>query len=192
MLLKLFLTLLFILSLSACNLFAGGNLTRIVLTSDKTLTDAELLAVRESTIVVLYPPNVDEERLNQKGVIIMEIQKSVIQSITLYGAGDGYTGTGAIIGSVVGMSIAGALLSEVRSESNSGTHRADASLVVLGLASLGGVGAGVGALLGSTFKEDVVVELTSLESFSSLRAYARYTNGEPEFLQSAITKRVGY
>jgi hypothetical protein len=192
MFLKAVVSLFFIAMFFVADLFAGGSITRILLSSDKTFTNGELLAVRESTIVVVYPPNVSEESLTRKGVIVMEIQKSVIKSIILVGAGDGYTGTGAVVGSIAGVAVAAALLSGVADESNSGTHRADGTLVVLGIVGFGGIGAGVGALLGSTFKEDVVVEPSSMESLAPLRLYARYVNEEPEFLQSTVNKRVGY
>lgn len=191
MLAKIVLPLLFIVLISAGDLSAGGNLVSIVLSSDSTISNAELLFARDSSIVILYPPNVSEETLTRKGVIVMEIQKSAMKSITLIGAGGGHGGTGAIIGAFSGIAVAGASLSGVVVESNTGTHRADAALVVLGLTTFGLVGAGVGALLGSTFKEDIIIEPSSLQTLSPLNVNARYENQEPEFLKSVVMRRIG-
>lgn len=145
---------------------------------DGTDYTGELLAVRDSIMIVCEEYDADEKELADSVYATYVLNNSDIKLIELY-VGN-YLGTGILLGSSTGMVAGGAAFSD----SDPGPYRDWEGIA----GSMGGffVGAIIGGTIGYFITDDqVVYEYTDPKEyhFKLLNIYARYVNNEPDFLK---------
>lgn len=145
---------------------------------DGTDYTGELLAVRDSIMIVCEEYDADEKELADSVYATYVLNNSDIKLIELY-VGN-YLGTGILLGSSTGMVAGGAAFSD----SDPGPY-GDWEGIAGGMGGFF-VGAIIGGTIGYFITDDqVVYEYTDPKEyhFKLLNIYARYVNNEPDFLK---------
>jgi hypothetical protein len=163
-------------------LFAGGSEVTVWLKNGARY-EAELLAVRDSSILLSMLKHADDAMLLKNPSVVSVIKiDSIIRvmeeghSYLLVGMGLGLV-TGTVVGGVVGAS-----------ESKSNDPIVNAFTQPIGTAAdilIGGlIGLGAGALVGgAASSSDQVYLINSPSGRAALRLSSRYPEGEPDFIK---------
>ncbi len=172
-------------------LCAGGAETEILLLSGKK-AGGELLAVREHSLLLSPWKDATDEQLRTSNAVLLEISTAAIQSVTLKGEGGGHAAIGADAGGVFGGGM-GFLISRTSQDAKDPVgEMVEETFSPVIIVSCALLGAGLGALVGASSRADKTVEASAADpDFSSLIEYARFQNGEPEFLKNRATKMIG-
>jgi hypothetical protein len=194
--LRIVFTILCVVTISKSNILAGGSEVVIVLNSGTNISHAELLAARDSSIVISFSRDASEADLMNREIPVAEIHKDSIKSLILLREGGSYAGTGAVVGFVVGSIIGygltpkpGAHGNDSGMGGNTDSENSFGERVPFALVG-GACTALIGTVLGAIVSDDLVVSRALILSPGFLREYARFKI-EPEHLKSVVAKPDG-
>ena len=156
--------------------------------------NAEILSVRESTLVLVSPAGKDEHDLMRNEALIRIVRNDEIYSIKT--SGSSHVLVGSLVGCLAGCITGGAIgrqkdKEEEEEEERRARSQGDWALSCnphfngLGYAvALGAGGAVLGAAIGSAASaKDSLWIKPGHRDFSALKALSRYPHGEPAFLR---------
>jgi hypothetical protein len=169
-------------------LSGSGRVVNILLKSDTSFV-AELLAVRDTALIVSTAPSASEEDLWHNLASIRLISRRSIRSV--YAEGASHTWMGVGIG-VLGGGVAGALIGSATSPTDESTIAGAivqpiAKTYNMGMGSvIGGLAGGLaGLIIGSASSTPEISVVPEQPPYlQSLSKYARYQDGEPGFLKT--------
>jgi hypothetical protein len=169
-----------VISLSPLKLVAEGSQVVVLLENGERLT-GELLAVRDTAVVLSDIAGTSDEDLAFGAAAIEVIRNDDIQSITVRGSS--YVLPAMGIGLVGGFAVGWAIGSSSKSENVAEeVVKPVTSAVSAGLGSL--IGIGVGAIVGvAASPKDLVITVFTPDTLRLLREKARYGGHEPSFMQ---------
>ena len=164
---------------------SGGEGDRVLLfLRDGTMTSGELLAVRDSSVVIsAHRIGLPDKTLENRPELLADIQWGQMQRAEVQEGSHG--GIGALAGLGAGLVIGFVISPQATGNDPVGKSLSSFTTIAI-MSGTGLLGAALGAGIGGAFpRTELEITVEQPEDLAQLLPYARYPAEEPQFLRSA-------